>query len=370
MRAWSKNHMPGPRTDEYIPQLDVPLHQFPSGHVVYLYHALGKGYFRENGLMPVFSRLHHSPRVVEAVARNLFKIGTAQTASVLWAASEYVAEGGKPGDFPVKIIYQADQNFSSAFYSLADSYRAKLGLALFGKDLTTLDDLIGKTVQTGGGWPHISARVALTRHGFAERINPSVELNGFQADKINVSHIEEYDVKTYSSLLLSGRLDPYAKPLFGHGQFRGRALSTNPDLKYSAISMRDLGAPSTYGIAVIARRDFVEAYPEMVRGFVRALDRAMPQCIQDPSFGVGIMNRLRGFGPEYDAIEGIKADICVGRHPEITGPGGFFGGVDAEKYGYGIIRRERLEEMIALLKETNALRAPLRPDDILMNWED
>ena len=130
-------------TADYLPQVDTMCHHFPSGHVVYLFHALGKGYFRDEGILPVFARTNHSPKVIEALAANICPVGTATAASVILATAAYAEKGGDPAKYPVKIVYQADQNYSAAYYSLSNEYRASLGLPLYPKNITTPQDLVG-----------------------------------------------------------------------------------------------------------------------------------------------------------------------------------------------------------------------------------
>lgn len=356
------------KTDHHV-QLDVRCHHFPSGHVLYLYHALGKGYFADEKILPVFARADHSPKVVESLAAGIDFVGLATASQVILSTGAYVEGGGRAADFPVKIVYQSDQNYASAFYSLSNAYRAKLGLPLYANEITAPEDLIGKIVRPGGGTPTILFEVLVRRKGLADRVHRSFDGDGFRPDMINVTGVPEFDVKTFSHLMLTGQIDVYSKPVFGHGQFLGRALSSQPDLEYRSFSTVQAGLPSVYGVGIVAHSRFVSEHADILKAFLRAVDRGMRECVGDPAYGVGVMNRLRGFGPEYDAIEGIKADIAVGRHPEITGRGGFFGGADAERYGYGCVRRERLAELIELLRDSGMLRARVAPDDVCLDVE-
>ena len=353
----------------FVPELDVLCHHFPSGHCVYLYHALGKGFFREHGICASFTRTNHSPKVIAGLAQDIHKIGTATAAEVILATARFASSGADPKRFPVKILYQADQNYTSAFYSLTDRCRQELGLERCGKDIASPQDLIGKVVRLGGGTPAVLFDLLVRRCGLAGLVNPSVEKYGRLADKINLSQIEEFSVKDYCRMLIEGRLDAYSKPTFGHGQFLGRAKTTDPGLRYTAFSTRDLGLPGIYGVGIVGRMDFVEEHPEWVKGFLRAVDKAMKECVGDPWFGVQVMNEMRGLGPEYDAIERIKAEIVVGKRPEITGAGGFFASRDTEKYGYGCIRTERLQALIDMLDEAGLLAARIRPSDVFLELE-
>ena len=352
---------------DYIPQVDVLGHHFASGHVLYLYHALGKGYFKENKIFPVFSRTNHSPKVIEGLMHDTHKIGTATAAEVIRATSEWVANGNDPKDFPVKMIYQCDQNYSSAFYSLSNQYRQQIGLPLYPKDITTFEDMIGKIVRPGGGTPTVMFWTIAHKKGLTDKVNPSLEGLGYHPDKINISSAEEFDVKSYSNLMLQGRLDVYSKPTFGHGQFLGRAKTTNEGLQHVAFSTIECGIPPVYGVGIVARKDFVEDHSDMVGAFLRAIDKAMPECVEDHMFGVRTMNEMREFGPEYDEIEGIKAAITAGKHPEITGEGGFYTSEDTKKYGYGCIREDKLQTLIDMLAEAGMLKEKIKPGDVYMD---
>jgi ABC-type nitrate/sulfonate/bicarbonate transport system substrate-binding protein len=351
-------------TADYSPQLDVMCHHFPSGHVVYLFHALGKGYFKEENLLPVFARTNHSPKVVQALEAGINPVGTATATSVILAAAAYAGKGGDPAEYPVKMVYQADQNYSSAFYSLSNEYRKKLGLPLYEKDITSPRDLIGKIVRVGGGGPTFMFEIMVKRHGLQDRVNRNMEANGYQADMINLTWVEEFDVKTYSNLMLQGKLDVYSKPTFGHGQFLGRAQTSEQGLEYSSFSTLQAGVETIYGVGIVATLDFINEHADMLKSFLRAVDRAMPECIDDHMTGVKAMNQLRGYGEQYDVIEGIKAAITVGRHPEITGPGGFYSNSDTDQFGHGYINRNKLQRLIDTLTETGLLDYPIKPEDV------
>ncbi|MEY4747745.1 MAG: hypothetical protein RLZZ416_794 [Candidatus Parcubacteria bacterium] len=354
-------------TADYLPQLDILCHHFASGHVLYLFHALGKGYFKENKIYPVFSRTNHSPKVIESLFHDVHKIGTATATGVILATSEWAAQGNDPKEYPVKIIYQCDQSYSSAFYSLSNNYRQKLGLPTYPKNITTFEDLVGKRVRTGGGTPTILFWILAHKKGLKDKVNPSLEENGYDPGKINLSWVEEYDVKTYSNLMLRGELDVYSKPTFGHGQFIGRAKTTNEGLEHVAFSTIDAGLPPLYGVGIVARRDFVRDHADMIAPFLKAIDKAMPECIDDPRFSVRIMNEMRDFGPEYDEIEGIKADITAGKHPEISGEYAYYASADTEKYGFGCVREDKLQFLIDMLQDAGMLKAKIQPSDVYMD---
>ena len=351
-------------TADYLPQVDTMCHHFPSGHVVYLFHALGKGYFRDEGILPVFARTNHSPKVIEALAADICPIGTATAASVILATAAYAEKGGDPAQYPVKIVYQADQNYSAAYYSLSNEYRASLGLPLYPKNITTPQDLVGKIVRTGGGTPSVLFDIMAKKHGLQDKVNRDMEANGYHADAINLTWVEEFDVKTYSNLMLQGQLDVYSKPTFGHGQFLGRAETSQQGLQYCSFSTIDAGIEPIYAVGIVANLKFIDEHSDMLKSYLRAVDRAMPECIADHMIGVKAMNQMRGYGEQYDVIEGIKAAITVGRHPEITGQGGFYANRDTERHGYGHINPARLQSLIDILLETGLLGRRIRPEDV------
>ncbi len=351
-------------TADYLPQVDTMCHHFPSGHVVYLFHALGKGYFRDEGLLPVFARTNHSPKVIEALAANICPIGTATAASVILATAAHTEKGGDPASYPVKIVYQADQNYSAAYYSLSNEYRASLGLPLYPKNITTPRDLIGKILRTGGGTPSVLFEIMAKKHGLADKVNRDMEANGYHADAINLTWVEEFDVKTYSNLMLQGQLDVYSKPTFGHGQFLGRAETSQQGLQYCSFSTIDAGIEPIYAVGIVANLEFINEHSDMLKSYLRAVDRAMPECVANHMVGVKAMNQMRGYGEQYDVIEGIKAAITVGRHPEITGKGGFYANGDTEKHGYGHINPAKLQSLIDILFETGLLKRRIRPEDV------
>jgi len=344
-------------------------HHFPSGHVVYLFHALGKGYYKDENLLPVFARTNHSPKVIQALEAGINPVGTATAASVILGAAAYAKKGGDPAKYPVKMVYQADQNYSAAYYSLTNEYRKKLGLRLFEKDVTSPKDLIGKIVRLGGGGPTFMFEIMVELHGLKDRVNRNLEVNGYQPDMINLTWVEEFDVKTYSNLMLQGQLDVYSKPTFGHGQFLGRARTSEQGLEYSSFSTLQAGVETIYGVGIVAALDFINEHSDMLSSFLRASDRAMPECIEDHMIGVRAMNQIRGYGEQYDVIEGIKAAITVGRHPEITGPGGFYSNSDTDQFGHGYINRSKMQRLIDILARIGLLDYPIKPEDVSANLD-
>ncbi|MDB5238658.1 MAG: hypothetical protein JWM46_928 [Candidatus Kaiserbacteria bacterium] len=353
---------------DYRPQVDLLCHHFLSGHVLYLAHAHGKGYFRDQGLFVNFSRTNHSPKVIDALERDIFKIGLATTTTFLRSIAKWVADGNESKDYPLAMVYQADQSFSSAFYSLTNDYREQIGLPTYPKDVTTFEDLIGKIVRPGGGTPTEMFYLLAHQYGLLSRVNPSIEKNGFDPDKINLTEVEEYDVKTYSNLMIAGQLDVYSKPSFGHGQFLGRAKTTNSGLTHASFSTLQAGLPTVYGVGVVVRKDFAIDHADMLRAFLLAIDKAMPECITDHMYAVRVMNEMRGFGREYDEIEGIKGAITAGKHPEITGGYGFYESDDTKQHGFGCIRDDKVQFLIDSLGKAGRLPASISLRDVCMDF--
>ncbi|MFZ2886493.1 MAG: ABC transporter substrate-binding protein, partial [Minisyncoccia bacterium] len=352
---------------DYLPQLDVLCHHFASGHVLHLYHAEGKGYYRANGIYPVFSRTNHSPKVITGLMHDVHKVGTATTFDVIRALAEWVAAGNVPEEFPLTMVYQCDQSFFAGYYSLGAAYRKKKGLKPYPKDVTEFQDLIGKIVRPGGGTPTALFHLLAHKHGLTDRVNLSLEVNGFDPTKINLTGVEEFDVKSYSRMMLDGTLDVYSKPIFGHGQFLGRDEKEGEGLQHVAFSTVDAGIPPVYGVGIIARKDFVRDHDDMLRAFLMAIDKAMPECIANPDYSVRVMNEMRGLGEEYDRIEGIKGAITAGKHPEITGYHyGFYESDDTRLHGHGFgyINDDMLARMIGMLDDAGMLSAPVNPRDL------
>jgi len=354
---------------DYRPEINVLAHHFISGHVLYLAHALGKGYFTEEGIYVNVARTNHSPKVIEGLEHDIFKIGLATATTLIRSVAQWVADGNDAKDYPVAMVYQCDQTFSSAFYSLKNEYRKKIGLPLYPKDVETFQDLIGKRVRTGGGTPTELFWLLAHKYGLKDRVNSSLEDNGYDPDMINLSWVEEYDVKTYSNLMLAGQLDVYSKPTFGHGQFLGRANTTNEGLKHASFSTIQAGLQPIYGVGIVVRKDFARDHADMLSAFLRAIDRAMPECIEDHMFAVRTMNKMRDFGPEYDEIEGIKGAITAGKHPEITGGYGFYESADTGPNGFGCIRDNRLQDLIDQLSAAGRLPANVAPRDIYLDFD-
>lgn len=356
---------------DYRPELSVLCHHFLSGHVLYLTHAHGKGYFRDEGIYASFARTNHSPKVLDGLEHDVFKIGLSTTTTLIRRVSKWVAAGNKPEDYPVAMVYQCDQSFSAGYYSLANEYRKQIGLPEYDNDTTSFQDLVGKRVRTGGGTPTELFWLLAHRFDMLDQVNPSLEENGYDPDKINLSWVEEYDVKTYSNLMIAGLLDVYSKPIFGHGQFLGRAKTSNKGLTHASFSTLEAGLPPIYGVGIVVRKDFARDHADMLSAFLRAIDRAMPECIENPYYAVRVMNDMRGFGPEYDAIEGIKGAITAGKYPEHTGDYGFYESDDTKRYGFGCIRDDKLQCLIDRLGAAGRLPSRnVKPRDFYLDFND
>jgi NitT/TauT family transport system substrate-binding protein len=126
-------------------------------------------------------------------------------------------------------------------------------------------------------------------------------------------------------------------------RFSAKLIGIDPDKQLRFINYGDYGM-DLYSNGIIVSKKLVREKPEVVRGFVRALNKAVIDSLHDPKMAVQtVLKRepLIKFDVELERMEATLKDEM--NHPEIA------------KIGLGNVDDARLQRSIDILVEANGL---------------
>jgi NitT/TauT family transport system substrate-binding protein len=252
-----------------------------NSYVVYV--AMGEGYFAEEGLEII-------PQAVNG------------SAAILQALASEQAQFGRPGPAPVILANARGEEVVFIYNSLP---RSSFGI-LVQEDAAYQSPEELKGHQIGVGTAD-GAEV-----GFARTI-----LNDFgMSEPADYTFIPVGDGGTALAGLMRGEIEAYV------GSTADRAILT-----YRGMPMRDITPDrfqTLFGNGYAVKRDFMEANPEVVQGFVNALIRANaftrnpdnrervlehlaagnPQEIEDPAYANALLDTVLGKGIPHNMDNG------------------------------------------------------------------
>jgi NitT/TauT family transport system substrate-binding protein len=152
-------------------------------------------------------------------------------------------------------------------------------------------------------------------------------------------------------MLLQGQVDG----VFGYVntiRFSAKLIGIDPDKQLRFINYGDYGM-DLYSNGIIVSKKLVKEKPEVVRGFVRALNKAVIDSLKDPKMAVNaVLKRepLIKFDVELERMDATLKDEM--NHPEIA------------KIGLGNVDEARLKRSIDILVEASALPRTPKVDEI------
>jgi NitT/TauT family transport system substrate-binding protein len=135
-------------------------------------------------------------------------------------------------------------------------------------------------------------------------------------------------------------------------RFSAKLIGIDPDKAIRFINYGDYGM-DLYSNGIIVSKKLVREKPEVVRGFVRALNRAVIDSLKDPKMSVqAVLKRepLIKFDVELERMDATLKDEM--NHPEIA------------RIGLGNVDDERLKRSIDILVEASALPRTPKIDEI------
>lgn len=278
-----------------------------SGQVAPFFVALYKGYYEAEGLEPSFDVGSGSVAAITRVASGAYDMGF--------------------GDISALIEFNASQAGAPLLQAVYQYYNRAPFVIIGRKDRGITQDfksLQGKRIaaaaveSTRRAWPMAAKHVGMK----AEAIE-WVTTDFSQRDNVIIRG--DVDGATYfhdSALSLFQRLDP---------------------AQLSVLSYADAGL-NLYGNAILAATKLMADKPQAVRGFLKATNRALLECLADP---VGAMQFVKRREPMVD--EKVEAERF-----KITA--GYVATADARNHGLGDVRPELVRAQVAEVSQTFALK--------------
>jgi len=278
--------------------------------------ALDKGYFAEEGLSIVIDRGFGSADAVTKVATGAYNLGFADINSMV----EFNAKN------PGKELIAIAMVYDSPPFSIITLKREKI---------TKPTDLKGKKLGAPAGdaprrlWPVFAKAVGLDP--------ASVEWVTMDAPLREPSLIKG-DVNAISGFYFTAFLNL-------------KAAKVDPN-DIVAFMYSDYGLP-LYGNAVIAPPALLEKEPAAVRGFLKALVRAMKDTIANPDEAIATIKRRDPLIDEK--VE--KERLLIAIQQNILTP-------DVKAEGWGGVKADRLAKSLDILVEAFQLPTKPKPEQV------
>jgi NitT/TauT family transport system substrate-binding protein len=286
------------------------LNTFVSGPQAWFFVADDKGYFAAEGLEVTFVPGDTLANAVPKVASGAFDLGYGDLNAVITLAAE--AAGAAP---PAVFIMHNTSPYTIAV--AADGPVRTPGDLAGRKLLSHANDAAWKMFDTFAAATSLDpAHVTVTPDARHHRELLPLVLEG-QVDGLFGF------VNTLASAAIEAGLDPAR---FRHFEWR----TIVPDL---------------CGAAVIASPAFIAAHPDAVRGFVRAVNRALADVVADPPSGIAAVQR-RDPGIDVTAnLARLRGTLAL----EMAHP-------DGAVHGIGAVDPVRLDRAIDLVAKVKGLR--------------
>lgn len=235
--------------DESLRELDVVLDWYPNALHAFMYVAIEKGYYAEEGLQVNIRFPSNANDAISLVAAGRADVGLYYQQDVIQARANQ--------SVPVKSIAAVVQGPLNIVLSLAE------------KDITSPSDLVGKTI----GYAGTELSEALIR---------SIMENA-GADYSDVTMIDVgFDLM---SSMTTGNVDATIGCLVNHEvpQMEEEGFSVN------WFDLDDYGVPTYYEGVFLANDKMIEAEPEVLAAFLRASAKGFADMKADPEEALAIL---------------------------------------------------------------------------------
>ena len=229
-------------TDGELRELNVVLDWYPNALHAFLYDAIEKGYYAEEGLQVNIQFPSNTNDAISLVAAGQAEIGLYYQQDVIIARANQ--------DVPVKSIGAVVQAPLNIVLSLAE------------KDIHSPDDLVGKTI----GYAGTELSEALIRS-----IMAYVGADSSDVEMIDVG----FDLM---SSMTTGNVDATIGCLVNHEvpQLEEEGFAVN------YFDLDDYGVPTYYEGVFLASDTMIEEEPEVLQGFLRACAKGFDDMQADP----------------------------------------------------------------------------------------
>ena len=229
-------------TGEELRELNVVLDWYPNALHAFLYDAIEKGYYEEEGLKVNIQFPSNTNDAISLVAAGQAEIGLYYQQDVIIARANQ--------DVPVKSIGAVVQGPLNIVLSLAE------------KDIHSPEDLVGRTI----GYAGTELSEALIRSMMAY-----VGADASDVEMIDVG----FDLM---SSMTTGNVDATIGCLVNHEvpQMEEEGFAVN------YFDLDDYGVPTYYEGVFLASDEMIEAEPEVLSAFLRASARGFEDVKSDP----------------------------------------------------------------------------------------
>ena len=230
-------------TDGELRELNVVLDWYPNALHAFLYDAIEKGYYEEEGLKVNIQFPSNTNDAISLVAAGQAEIGLYYQQDVIIARANQ--------DVPVKSIGAVVQGPLNIVLSLAE------------KDITSPEDLVGKTI----GYAGTELSEALIRS-----IMAYVGADSSDVEMIDVG----FDLM---SSMTTGNVDATIGCLVNHEvpQMEEEGFAVN------YFELDDYGVPTYYEGVFLASDEMIETEPEVLAAFLRASAKGFEDVKNDPA---------------------------------------------------------------------------------------
>jgi NitT/TauT family transport system substrate-binding protein len=289
-------------------------YQGPQG---FFFVAQDKGYFKAEGLDVVIDQGDGSATPIPKVASGTYDIGFGDINALIDFASK------RPEEAPIAVYVM----FNRPPFTIAVKADSPI---------KTPKDFEGRTI--GGA----------ASDGALKLFPALCKTAKIDCSKVKITNMQP---NLREQMLMQGQVDG----VFGYVntiRFSAKLIGVDPDKQIRFINYGDYGM-DLYSNGIIVSKKLVKEKPEAVRGFVRALNRAVIDSLKDPKMAVNsVIKRepLIKFDVELERFDATLKDEM--NHPEIA------------KIGLGNVDEARLKRSIDILVEASALPRTPKVDEI------
>jgi len=288
-------------------------YQGPQG---FFFVAEDKGYFKQEGLEVTIDQGDGSATPIPKVASGAYDVGFGDINALIDFASK------RPDEAPIAVYVM----FNRPPFTIA---------VKAGSPIKTPKDFEGRTLGGAANDGALKLFPALCK---SAKIDCS---------KVSITNMQP---NLREQMLMQGQVDG----VFGYVntiRFSAKLMGVE-DKQLRYINYGDYGM-DLYSNGIIVSKKLVKEKPEVVRGFVRALNKAVIDSLKDPKMAVNaVLKRepLIKFDVELERMDATLKDEM--NHPEIA------------KIGLGNVDDARLQRSIDILVEASALPRTPKLDEI------
>jgi NitT/TauT family transport system substrate-binding protein len=264
--------------------------------------AQDRGYFAQEGIDIVIDQGNGSAAAVPKVASGQYDVGFGDINALIELAAV------KPDIAPIA-VYMMYNMTPFAVVVRTDS------------PIKSPRDFEGKTI---GGGPNDAVRKLFPAFcGFAK----------IDCEKVSILTIQP---GLYEQMLMRGQVDA----VFGYVntvRFSAKLMKVDPDKELRFIRFADYGM-DLYSNAIVVSKQLAKEKPEIVKGFIRAINRGVMDALKDPDAAIDAVKKREALiNPEVERERLVATVVDEMSHPEIA------------KVGFGNVDQQRLTRAIDIL---------------------